>query len=87
MTELQRWEDDGGRIEIVIHNDRSSMTRFTPKNWYALGTLRPTGWFNARKFVSGRLMARYEKREGEKAIPVIIMTKDDYAKLRARSGS
>lgn len=47
--------------------------RMQPRNWYALGTLRPGGWFRIRKFVSGRVMCRYEKREGEVVVPVDII--------------
>lgn len=39
--------------------------RVTPQVWWAIGRMRPTGWFDIRRLVVGRLLAREEKREGE----------------------
>jgi hypothetical protein len=48
--------------------------RSVPRKWWAIGTMRPTGVFQVRRLVVGRLLAREEKRPGEviKAAEVVV---------------
>lgn len=47
--------------------------RSTPRRWWAIGKVRPTGVFEVRRLVVGRLLARYEKRAGETIRPAEVI--------------
>ena len=47
--------------------------RSVPRKWWAIGKMRPTGVFEVRQLVVGRLLAREEKRPGETIRPAEVV--------------